>query len=151
MEEVPMSERLARGAVSDPPPPGDPAQLPVGELVSRATEQISRLIRDEMQLARLEMQEKLKHAGIGVGMFGAAGIVALFGVGALVAMAILALATAMDGWLAALIVAVVLLGTAGVIALVGKKQVQEGSPPVPEEAIESVHEDIDEIKAAAHR
>ena len=145
-----MSERFARGAVSDPPG-GDPAQLPVGELVSRATEQMSRLIRDEMALARAEMQEKVKHAGIGVGMFGAAGVAALFGVGALVATAIMALATAMDAWLAGLVVAVVLLGAAGLIALAGKQQVAEGSPPVPEEAIESVHEDIDEIKAAAHR
>ena len=148
-----MSERFARGAVHDHPPPApdDPAQLPIGELINRATEQVSRLVREEMQLARLEMQEKLKHAGIGVGMFGAAGIVALFGVGALVATAILALATAVAAWLAGLIVAVVLLGLAGVMALAGKKQVAEGTPPVPEEAIESVHEDIEEIKARAHR
>jgi hypothetical protein len=150
MQEVPMSERFARAPVADQPP-GDPTELPVGELVSRATEQISRLIREEMELARLEMQEKVKHAGIGVGMFGAAGVVALFGVGALVATAILLLATAMDAWLAGLVVAIVLLGAAGAIALAGKKQVQAGTPPLPEEAIESVHEDIDEIKAAVHR
>jgi hypothetical protein len=145
-----MSERFARGAVHDHPP-DDAAQLPVGELVHRATEQISKLIREEMELARLEMQEKVKHAGIGIGMFGAAGIISLFGVGALVATAILALATAVAAWLAGLIVAVVLLGLAGVMALMGKKQVAEGTPPVPEEAIESVHEDIDEIKARVHR
>lgn len=148
-----MSERFSRGAVHDHPPTasGDPAQLPISELITRATEQTSRLIREEMQLARLEMQEKLKHAGIGAGMFGAAGIVALFGVGALVAAVILALATAVDAWLAATIVAAALLGGAGAIAMAGRKQVAEGSPPVPEQAIESVHEDIDEIKARTHR
>jgi hypothetical protein len=148
-----MSERFARGAVQNhaPPPADDPTQLPIGELIQRVTEQSSRLVREEMQLARLEMQEKVKHAGIGAGMFGAAGVVALFGVGALVATAILALATAVAAWLAALIVATVLLGLAGAMALAGKKQVAEGTPPVPEQAIESVHEDIDEIKARAHR
>lgn len=147
-----MSERFARGAVQDGGPAADdPKQLPIGDLVSKATAQTSRLIREEMQLARIEMQEKVKHAGIGVGMFGAAGIVALFGVGALVAMAILALATAMDAWLAALVVAVGLLAVAGAMALAGKKQLAEGTPPVPEQAIDSVHQDIDEIKARSHR
>jgi uncharacterized membrane protein YqjE len=147
-----MSERFARGAVHDPHDAAeDPKDLPIGDLIARATEQTSRLVREEMQLARLEMQEKAKHAGVGIGMFGAAGIVALFGVGALVAMAILALDTAMDGWLAALIVGVVLLAVAGVIALAGKKQVAEGSPPVPEQAIDSVQEDVSEIKARSHR
>ncbi|MEA2151506.1 MAG: hypothetical protein QOD69_3336 [Solirubrobacteraceae bacterium] len=146
-----MSERFARGAVHDQAGTDDPTQLPIGELITRATEQTSRLVREEMALARLEMQEKIKHAGLGAGMFGAAGIVALFGVGALVATAILALATAMAGWLAALIVGVVMLGLAGVMALAGKKQVAEGTPPVPEQAIESVHEDVEEIKARSHR
>jgi hypothetical protein len=147
-----MSERFARGAVQDQAAgTDDPTQLPIGELIARATEQTSRLVREEMALARLEMQEKIKHAGLGAGMFGAAGIVALFGVGALVATAILALATAMAAWLAALVVAVVLLALAGVAALAGKKQVAEGTPPVPEQAIESVHEDVEEIKSRSHR
>ena len=76
---------------------------------------------------------------------------ALFGVATLIATAVLALATALDAWLAALIVAVVLLGAAGVMALAGKQQVAEATPPVPEQAIDSVHEDIDEIKARSHR
>jgi membrane protein len=147
-----MSERFARGAVHDHAAGNeDPTQLPIGELITRATEQTSRLVREEMALARLEMQEKIKHAGLGAGMFGAAGIVALFGVGALVATAILALATAMAGWLAALVVGVVMLALAGAMALAGKKQVAEGTPPVPEQAIESVHEDVDEIKSRSHR
>jgi lipopolysaccharide export LptBFGC system permease protein LptF len=133
------------------PPTEDPADLPVGELIRRATEQTSRLVREELHLAQLEMQQKAKHAGIGLGLFSGAGVVALFGVATLIATAVLALATALDAWLAALIVAVGLLAAAGVMALVGKRQVAEATPPVPEQAIDSVHEDIDEIKARSHR
>ena len=106
-----MAQPDSRGAVQDRRPPvEDPADLPVGELIKRATEQTSRLVREELHLAQLEMQEKAKHAGIGLGLFSAAGLVALFGVATLIATAVLALATALDAWLAALIVAVVLLG-----------------------------------------
>ena len=147
-----MAQPDSRGALEDRRPPAeDPAALPVGELIKRATEQTSRLVREELHLAQLEMQEKAKHAGIGVGLFSAAGVIALFGVATLIATAVLALATALDAWLAALIVAVVLLAAAGVMALAGKQQVAEATPPVPEQAIDSVHEDIDEIKARSHR
>lgn len=147
-----MAQPNGRVAVQDRPRAAeDPAELPVGELIKRVTEQTSRLVREELHLAQLEMQAKAKHAGIGVGMFGAAGVVALFGVATLVATAVLALATALDAWLAALVVAVVLLVSAGVMALAGKHQVAEATPPIPEQAIDSVHEDIDEIKARAHR
>jgi uncharacterized membrane protein YqjE len=147
-----MAQPPAPGALQDRrPPPEDSAELSVGELIKRATEQTSRLVREELHLAQLEMQEKAKHAGIGLGLFSAAGVVALFGVATLIATAVLALATALDGWLAALIVAVVLLAAAGVMALVGKQQVAAATPPVPEQAIDSVHEDIDEIKARSHR
>lgn len=141
------------GAVQDRRPPSqeDPSDLPVGELIKRATEQTSRLVREELHLAQLEMQEKAKHAGIGIGMFGAAGVVALFGVATLIATAVLLLATALDAWLAALIVAAVLLAAAGGMAVFGKQQVAEATPPLPEQAIDSVHEDIDEIKARSHR
>jgi uncharacterized membrane protein YqjE len=129
----------------------DPSDLPVGELLKRATEQTSRLVREELQLAQLEMQQKAKHAGIGAGLLGGAGIVALLGVAVLIATVVLALATAMDAWLAALIVAVVLLAVAGGMALAGKKEVAEAAPPKPERAIDSVHDDIDEIKARSGR
>ena len=98
-----------------------PSDLPVGELLKRASEQTSRLVREELRLAQLEMQQKAKHAGIGVGLFGAAGVVALFGA-ASDRVRVLLLATAMDAWLAALIVAVVLLATAGGMALAGKSR-----------------------------
>ena len=147
-----MAEQNARGAVQDRRPPAtDAAELPVGELIKRATEQTSRLVREELHLASLEMQAKAKHAGIGLGMFSAAGVVALFGIATLIATAVLALSTALDAWLAALIVAIALLAGAGVMALVGKQQVAEATPPLPEQAIDSVHDDIDEIKARSHR
>ena len=147
-----MAQPPARGALQDRRPPAeDRAELPVGELIKRATAQTSRLVREELHLAQLEMQEKAKHAGIGLGLFSGAGVVALFGVATLIATAVLALATTLDAWLAALIVAVVLLAAAGVMALAGKQQVAEATPPVPEQAIDSVHDDIDEIKARSHR
>ncbi|WP_433392605.1 phage holin family protein [Micromonospora sp. KLBMP9576] len=118
------------------------------ELVQRATEQVSRLVRDELALARAELTEKGKHAGIGIGLFGGGGALALFGLGALVATAILLLDLVLPAWAAALIVAVVLFALAGVLALVGKKQVSQAVPPVPEAAVRSVRADVDTVTAA---
>ncbi len=103
----------------------------------------------EVELAKAELTEKGKKIGAGVGAFGAAGVVALYMVGALIATAILALSEAMDAWLAALIVSVVLGAVAAVLALTGKKSVQAGSPPVPERAIDTTKEDIDTAKRRA--
>jgi uncharacterized membrane protein YqjE len=123
----------------------------LNELVQRLSSQTASLVRKELRLAQLELQEKGKHAGIGAGMFGGSGLVALYGVGALVAAAILGLATGVAGWLAALIVAIVLFAIAGVLALTGKQQVQQATPPAPEEAIESVQTDIEQVKERAGR
>ncbi|MEW2375195.1 phage holin family protein [Micromonospora sp. NPDC047812] len=118
------------------------------ELVQRATEQVSRLVRDELALARAELTQKGKHAGIGIGLFGGGGALALYGLGALVATAILLLDLVLPAWAAALIVAVVLFAMAGVLALVGKKQVSQAVPPVPEAAVRSVRADVDTVTAA---
>jgi uncharacterized membrane protein YqjE len=123
----------------------------LNELVQRASSQTASLVRKEIRLAQVELQEKGKRAGIGAGMFGGSGVVALYGVGTLTAAAILALATAMTGWLAALVVAVVLFAVAGVLALSGKRQLQRATPPAPEAAIESVQTDIEEVKQRAGR
>lgn len=120
------------------------------ELVSRLGEQVSTLIRSELRLAQVELQEKGKRAGIGAGLFGGAGLVALFGAGGLVACAILALALVMDAWLAALIVGVVLLAVAGILALVGRSQVQRAAPPLPTEAVEGIKQDIQTVKERRH-
>ncbi|RKN39389.1 phage holin family protein [Micromonospora endolithica] len=118
------------------------------ELVQRATEQVSRLVRDELALARAELTQKGKHAGIGIGLFGGGGALALYGLGALVATAILLLDLVLPAWAAALIVAVVLFAVAGVLALVGKKQVSQAVPPMPEAAVRSVRADVDTVTAA---
>jgi membrane protein len=99
-------------------------------------------VRQELELAKVELTAKGKEAGIGAGMFGGAGLFALYGVGALVACAILALSTAVTGWLAALIVAVVLFAVAGVLALLGKSRAQRATPPVPEQTVETIKEDV---------
>jgi MFS family permease len=114
----------------------------VAELVKRLSEQTSRLARQEVELAKAELGEKGKRAGQGAGMFGGAGAFGLYAFGALTAAAILALATAIAGWLAALIVALVYGAIAGVLALTGKKKVAQATPPVPEQATESVKEDV---------
>jgi uncharacterized membrane protein YqjE len=128
-----------------------PAQAPTAELVRQSAEQISRLVRDELALAKAEMTEKGKKAGVGAGLLGGGGVVALFGVAALLATVILALAEAMPGWLAALIVTVVLFAAAGVLALLGRRRLQQATPPVPQETVRSVKADIDEVKERAHR
>jgi MFS family permease len=122
---------------------------PAGELMRELSEQTTTLVRQELELAKLELTEKGKHAGIGVGMFGGAGVVGLYAVGALTACLILALATAVTGWLAALIVAAVYGAVAGVLALSGKSKVQQAVPPVPEKAAESVKEDVQWTKTRA--
>ncbi|WP_431976963.1 phage holin family protein [Micromonospora haikouensis] len=118
------------------------------ELVQRATEQVSRLVRDELALARAELTQKGRHAGIGIGLFGGGGALALYGLGALIAAAILLLALVVPAWVAALIVAVVLFLAAGILALVGKKQVGQAVPPVPAATVRSVRADVDTVTAA---
>jgi uncharacterized membrane protein YqjE len=124
---------------------------PAGDLVQQLSQQTAALVRQEMRLAQAELQEKGKRAGIGAGMFGGAGVVALYGVGALIAAVILLIATALEPWLAALIVGVVLLAVAGVVALLGRKQVDRATPPKPERAMESVQQDVEHVKERASR
>ena len=114
----------------------------IAELVKQLSEQTTRLARQEVELAKAELTVKGKRAGIGAGMFGGAGVFGFYGLGALTAAGILALATAVAAWLAALIVAVVLAAIAGLLALQGKSKVQQATPPMPEQATESVKEDV---------
>ncbi|WP_446213807.1 phage holin family protein [Micromonospora sp. IBSANI012] len=118
------------------------------ELVQRATEQVSRLVRDELALARAELTRKGKHAGIGIGLFGGGGALAFYGLGALVVTAVLLLDLVMPAWLAALIVAVALFLIAGVLALIGKKQVSQAVPPMPASTVQSLRADVDVVTAA---
>jgi uncharacterized membrane protein YqjE len=134
---------MTEPTVTPTPSGSDPA---LGALVHDLTRQMPDLIRSELRLARAEVAEKGKRAGIGIGMFSAAGLLAFFGTATLTATAVLALALAVDGWLAALIVAVVLFAGAGAFALIGKNQVEEAAPPVPERALAGVKEDMATVK-----
>lgn len=119
---------------------------PVGELVQRLSQQTATLVREELRLAQLELQQKGKRTRVGAGLFGGAGLVALYGVAALVAAALLLIATALDAWLAAVIAGVVLLATAGLLGLLGRRQVEQATPPKPEQAMESVQRDVEPVK-----
>jgi MFS family permease len=114
----------------------------VADLVKQLTEQTKTLARQEIELAKAELTEKGKKAGLGAGMFGAAGLLGFFAFAVLTASIVLALATAVTAWLAALIVAAAYGAIAGALALTGKKELQEAAPPVPEQTVETVKEDV---------
>lgn len=128
-----------------------PGTEPVGELVQRASQQLTELVRGEMRLAQAEMKEKGRRYGKGGGLFGGAGLVGFLMLQALVATVIAALAVVLPVWAAALIVTAVLGAVAAVMALTGKKEVAQAAPPAPKESMESVKADVAEIKERAHR
>jgi hypothetical protein len=121
----------------------------MAELMRELSQQTSTLVRQELELARAELTVKGKQAGLGIGMFGAAGIVALYAVGGLTATLILLLSKAVDGWLAALIVTAVYGAIAGILALTGRTRVQQGVPPVPEQTVETLKQDLQTAKERA--
>lgn len=130
--------------------PSSPAEEPsVGQLMTRLSEQTSRLVRDELQLAQAELKVTAKHAGLGAGLLGGAGVFALYGLGALVTAAIAALALAVPLWASGLIVAAVLFLIAGVEALLGKKQLQQADP-TPERTVKNVKRDVEAVQEARH-
>jgi uncharacterized membrane protein YqjE len=128
-----------------------PDERPVAELLKELSEQTSTLVRQEVELAKLELTQKGKRAGIGAGMFGGASVVGLYALGALTAAIILILATAMTAWLAAVIVAAVYGVVAGGLALAGRTRVKQATPPVPQQATQSVKEDVRWAKAKAQQ
>jgi uncharacterized membrane protein YqjE len=105
---------------------------PIGAVVHRLSEQLPELVRSELRLAQAELTEKGKHAGVGIGLFSGAGVLALYGLAGLLTTAVIALDLALPLWLSALIVTVVVLVAAAVAALIGKKQVTQATPPTPE-------------------
>ncbi|MFF0742764.1 phage holin family protein [Streptomyces sp. NPDC004111] len=123
----------------------------MGELVQRASQQLTELVRAELRLAQAEMKEKGKRYGKGGGLFGGAGVVGFLMLQALVATAIVALALVLPVWAAALTVTVVLGVIAAVMARSGKKQVARAAPAAPRQTIENVKADVAEIKESAHR
>jgi Flp pilus assembly protein TadB len=123
----------------------------VGELVGQATEQLSELVRQEVRLAKRELAQKGRRAGRGGGLLGAAGAIAYVGLMALSATAVAALSLVLAVWASALIVTAVLFVVAGVLARTGRTQLGRAAPPLPEETLDSVRADVDEIKERAHR
>jgi len=132
-------------------PPPDPRGASTGELVGQLSAQVSTLVRDEVRLAQAEVTQKVERFGIGAGLFGGAGLVALLGVNALVTAAILGLANMLPGWLSAIIIGVVLFAVAGVLALLGRRDVQQAAPPLPTETIASVQTDVATVKERISR
>jgi uncharacterized membrane protein YqjE len=131
---------------------GDSAPLrdrPIGEIASELTRDLSLLVRQELELAKVEMTEKGKTAVPGLEMLGAAGAAGLMAAGALTACAVLVLAIFLPSWLAALVVGVVLAGVAYVLVVRGKEQVGKADAPIPEQTIETVKEDVEWAKTRA--
>ncbi|GAB0108185.1 phage holin family protein [Nocardia sp. JMUB6875] len=129
----------------------EPGQERVGELVQRASQQLTELVRGELRLAQAEMKEKGRRYGISGGLFGGAGLVGFLTLQALVFTAIAALALVLPVWASALIVTGVLAVITAVLALVGRSQVGQASPPTPEQTVETVKADIAQIKESSHR
>jgi uncharacterized membrane protein YqjE len=117
-------------------------EQPMGELFKQLSEDMSTLVRQELRLAQAEMTEKGKRAGIGAGMFGGAGLLGFMALLTLTTCVVAALATAMDVWLAALIVTVLYAAGAGLLALRGRDRIQSATPPKPEQTVETVKEDV---------
>jgi Putative Actinobacterial Holin-X, holin superfamily III len=130
----------------EPPGPGpeqaDLRERPLPELLKQLSEETTRLVRQEVELAKAELTQKGRQAGTGAGLFGAAGAIGFLALAALTTCLILALDAAMPAWLAALVVAVVYGAVAAVLAVRGRAKVKQAVPPVPEQTIETVKEDV---------
>ena len=130
--------------------PTDTSDSSTAELFKQLADQTTALVRQEVELAKAELAQKGKRVGLGAGMFGGAGVLGLYALGALTATFILLLATLLDeAWLAALIVAVAYGAIAGVLALLGRNKVQEATPAAPERTVETVKEDVEWVKQSA--
>jgi uncharacterized membrane protein YqjE len=129
----------------------DLGQATTGELVTRLSAQVSELVKGELELARAELADKGKRAGVGAGMMGAAGVLGAYGLAILLTAAIAALSLVWPVWLAALVIGIVVLVVAGIAALVGRSRLRRATPPVPENAVQSVREDVAAVREAARR
>jgi uncharacterized membrane protein YqjE len=127
-------------------PPEELRERPLGDLVKQLGTQTSTLVRQELDLAKAELSEKGRVAGKGAGLLGGAALVGLMAAGALTATLILALSEAIDAWLAALIVTLVMAALAAVLAIQGRNRIRAATPPVPEQTVETVKEDVEWAK-----
>lgn len=133
------------------PPDGRQSERSVAELSRDLTHQATELVRQEVELAKAELSAKGKQAGAGAGMFGGAGVLGFYAFGAFTAAAIAGLATVLDTWLAALAIGVLYVAIAGIVALMGKRRVKRAGPPVPEQTIETVKEDVEWMRTRAQQ
>jgi uncharacterized membrane protein YqjE len=127
-------------------PPEQLRERPIGDLVKQLAGQTSTLVRQEIDLAKAEMSEKASVAGKGAGLIGGAAVVGLLAAGALTAFLILLLSEAMDAWLAALIVTVVMAAIAAALGVAGRNRIRAATPAVPEQTVETVKEDVEWAK-----
>ena len=123
----------------------------VAELVKRAASQTAELVRKEIQLGQVEIKDKGRRAGKGVGLLGAAALIAFYGGGALVAAAVVGLAEAVDPWLSALIIGIALLVIAAIVGVIGRKTTSDALPPKPEQTMASIHDDVEHLKEQTSR
>ncbi|HTE68818.1 MAG TPA: phage holin family protein [Actinomycetes bacterium] len=130
----------------DLPGTDDLRERPIGELLKQLSEETTRLVHQELELAKAELAQKGRQAGLGAGLFGAAGVIGFLALAALTTCIILLLDAAMPAWLAALIVAAVYAAVAAVLAMRGRAKVKQATPPVPEQTIETVKEDVEWAK-----
>jgi uncharacterized membrane protein YqjE len=130
----------------DLPGTDDRHERPIGELLKQLSEETTRLVHQELELAKAELTQKGRQAGLGAGLFGAAGVIGFLALAALTTCIILLLDAAMPAWLAALIVAAVYAAVAAVLAMRGRAKVKQATPPVPEQTIETVKEDVEWAK-----
>ncbi|GAA3798856.1 phage holin family protein [Cellulomonas soli] len=126
---------------------GSAAERTIGRLLSDLSEQVSRLVRAEIELAKAEITGRAQQAGIGAGLLVAAGVLALYVLGAAVATAIIGLATVLPAWLASLVVTLVLLVVTAILGAIGARQVQRANPPSPTRATEQMRTTVDVLKA----
>jgi Putative Actinobacterial Holin-X, holin superfamily III len=129
----------------------EPPAKSTAELIRDVSELVPRLVREEVALAKAELVNKGKHAGVGAGLFGGGGLFAFFGIAVLIAAAVLGLAEVVPAWASALIVGVVLLILAGILVLAGRSQVRQAVPPVPEQAVDSTRHDVQAVKESVRR
>ncbi|MFD1364102.1 phage holin family protein [Actinoplanes sichuanensis] len=130
---------------------GPTGSASTADLVSQAAAQISTLVRDELALAKLELAEKGKRAGVGGGLLGGSAVLGWFGLALLVTLAVVLLDLVWPLWLAVLVVMVVVFAAAAVAALLGRQKLKAATPPVPGDAVAGVQADVQTIKTAARR
>jgi MFS family permease len=127
----------------------DLRERPLGDLLKQLADQTSTLVRQEIDLAKAETTQKAKIAGKGAALIGAGALIGLLAAGALTAFLIMLLDGALANWLAALVVAIVFGAIAAVLALQGRNRIQRATPPVPQQTVETVKEDVEWAKTRA--